>query len=152
MLYTVDNSAIVAGFDLESGKRLWERGLGTLQKGSPVLADGKLYVGTENGKFYILQPVRQGHRGAGRGLARLAGEARGDYRLADRRGRPRVRDVDGSDVCDWQARAAAGRCEAAPADRSSAAPAADAAAPPAFVQIFPYDSLVGSGHRSRRSG
>jgi outer membrane protein assembly factor BamB len=55
-LYTVDNGAIVAAFDLQSGKRLWERSLGTLQKGSPLLADGKLYVGTENGKFYILQP------------------------------------------------------------------------------------------------
>ena len=34
--------------------------LGTLQKGSPVLADGKLYVGTENGKFYILRPSATG--------------------------------------------------------------------------------------------
>jgi outer membrane protein assembly factor BamB len=59
-LYTVDNSAIVAAFDLQSGKRLWERGLGTLQKGSPVLADGKLYIGTENGKFYILRPSATG--------------------------------------------------------------------------------------------
>src|SRR5687767_5498396 len=59
-LYTVDNSAIVAAFDLKSGKRLWERGLGTLQKGSPVLADGKLYIGTENGKFYILRPTATG--------------------------------------------------------------------------------------------
>lgn len=59
-LYTVDNSAIVAAFDLTSGKRLWERGLGTLQKGSPVLADGKLYVGTENGKFFILRPSATG--------------------------------------------------------------------------------------------
>jgi len=42
---------------LKSGKRLWERSLGTLQKGSPVLADGKLYIGTENGKFYILRPT-----------------------------------------------------------------------------------------------
>ena len=55
-LYTVDNSAIVAAFDLKTGAKLWEHGLGTLQKGLPVLADGKLYVGTENGKFYILQP------------------------------------------------------------------------------------------------
>jgi outer membrane protein assembly factor BamB len=55
-LYTVDNSAIVGAFDLETGAKLWERGLGTLQKGSPVLADGKLYVGTENGKVFILQP------------------------------------------------------------------------------------------------
>jgi outer membrane protein assembly factor BamB len=59
-LYSVDNGAIVAGFDLKTGTKLWERSLGTLQKGSPVLADGKLYVGTENGKFYILRPSATG--------------------------------------------------------------------------------------------
>lgn len=59
-LISVDNGAIVAGFDLESGKELWTRSLGTLQKGSPTLADGKLYVGTENGKFYILRPTTTG--------------------------------------------------------------------------------------------
>jgi hypothetical protein len=52
----MDNSAIVGAFDLKTGAKLWEKTLGTLQKGSPVLADGKLYVGTENGKFYILRP------------------------------------------------------------------------------------------------
>ena len=55
-LYTMDNSAILGAFDLKSGAELWTKTLGTLQKGSPVLADGKLYVGTENGKFYILKP------------------------------------------------------------------------------------------------
>lgn len=55
-LYSVDNSAILGAFDLKDGKLLWQRTLGTLQKGSPLLADGKLYVGTENGKFYILRP------------------------------------------------------------------------------------------------
>ena len=55
-LYSVDNGAIVSAFDLKTGKQLWHRSLGTLQKGSPVLADGKLYVGTENGKFFILRP------------------------------------------------------------------------------------------------
>ena len=34
-------SAIVSGFDLKTGKQLWQKSLGTLQKGSPVLADGK---------------------------------------------------------------------------------------------------------------
>jgi hypothetical protein len=34
--------------------------LGTIQKASPVLADGKLYVGTENGKFFILKPSATG--------------------------------------------------------------------------------------------
>ena len=59
-LYTMDNSAIVGAFDLKTGAKLWEKTLGTLQKGSPVLADGKLYVGTENGKFYILRPSATG--------------------------------------------------------------------------------------------
>ena len=71
-LYTVDNSAIVGAFDLKTGTQLWDAELGTLQKGSPVLADGKLYVGTENGKFYILQPSATGRRGARRGRARHA--------------------------------------------------------------------------------
>ena len=59
-LYSVDNGAIVAAFDLKTGTKLWERSLGTLQKGSPVLADNKLYVGTENGKFFILRPSATG--------------------------------------------------------------------------------------------
>lgn len=59
-LYTVDNGAIVGAFDLKDGRLLWHRTLGTLQKGSPVLADGKLYVGTENGKLYILRPSATG--------------------------------------------------------------------------------------------
>jgi len=59
-LYTMDNGAIVGAFDLKTGERLWTKTLGTLQKGSPVLADGKLYVGTENGKFFILRPSASG--------------------------------------------------------------------------------------------
>jgi hypothetical protein len=59
-LYHMHNGAVLGAFDLESGKRLWDRNLGTIQKGSPVLADGKLYVGTENGKFYILRPKADG--------------------------------------------------------------------------------------------
>ena len=59
-LYAIDDSSILGGFDLKTGARLWTRRLGTIQKGSPVLADGKLYVGTENGKFFILRPTATG--------------------------------------------------------------------------------------------
>ena len=55
-LYQLDNGANLAAFDVNSGKQLWLQNLGTIQKASPVLADGKLYVGTENGKFFILKP------------------------------------------------------------------------------------------------
>ena len=59
-LYQIDNSANIAAFDINTGKQLWLQNLGTIQKASPVLADGKLYVGTENGKFFILKPGATG--------------------------------------------------------------------------------------------
>ena len=55
-IYHIDNGANIAAFDVNTGKQLWLHNLGTIQKASPVLADGKLYVGTENGKFFILRP------------------------------------------------------------------------------------------------
>lgn len=58
--YHIDNSANIAAFDINNGNQLWMQNLGTIQKASPVFADGKLYVGTENGKFYILKPSATG--------------------------------------------------------------------------------------------
>lgn len=58
--YQIDNGANLGAFDVATGKQLWLKNLGTIQKASPVLADGKLYVGTENGKFYILKPSATG--------------------------------------------------------------------------------------------
>ena len=59
-LYQVDNGANLAAFDVNSGKQLWLQKLGTIQKASPVFADGKLYLGTEDGKFFILKPSATG--------------------------------------------------------------------------------------------
>ena len=39
-----------------TGNELWPQALGTVQKAPPVLADGKLYVGNDNGKFFIIRP------------------------------------------------------------------------------------------------
>jgi outer membrane protein assembly factor BamB len=58
--YHIDNGANIGAFEVSTGKRLWLQNLGTIQKASPVLADGKLYVGTENGKFFILKPSATG--------------------------------------------------------------------------------------------
>ena len=55
-LYEIDNGANLLAFDVATGREIWKLNLGTIQKASPVLADGKIYVGTENGKFYILKP------------------------------------------------------------------------------------------------
>jgi len=59
-LYQVDAGANLFAFDTNTGAHLWTKNLGTIQKASPVFADGKLYVGTENGKFYILKPGAKG--------------------------------------------------------------------------------------------
>ena len=52
----VDNGANVFAFDLVTGRQIWKFNMGTIQKSTAVFADGKIYVGTENGKFFILKP------------------------------------------------------------------------------------------------
>jgi outer membrane protein assembly factor BamB len=59
-LYVADNGGVLFAFDVKDGKQVWRKNLGTIQKSSPVLADGKLYVGTENGKFYVIKPSATG--------------------------------------------------------------------------------------------
>jgi outer membrane protein assembly factor BamB len=55
-LYQVENGSRLKAFDLDTGRELWRQPLGTVQKAPLVLADGKLYVGTESGKFFIVRP------------------------------------------------------------------------------------------------
>jgi outer membrane protein assembly factor BamB len=55
-VYQIENGSKMISFDVVTGKQLWKQQLGTVQKAPPVLADGKLYVGTESGKFFILKP------------------------------------------------------------------------------------------------
>ena len=60
-IYVLDNGGVLFAFEAKTGTQLWHQALGTIAKASPVLGDGKLYVGTENtgdagGKFYIIRP------------------------------------------------------------------------------------------------
>jgi outer membrane protein assembly factor BamB len=54
-LLQIDNAANLLALDAVTGRELWKHNLGTIQKASLVYADGKFYVGTENGKFFILR-------------------------------------------------------------------------------------------------
>jgi outer membrane protein assembly factor BamB len=56
-VYQVDNGSRLKAFDLATGRELWRQTLGTVQKAPLVLADGKLYVGTESGRFFIVRPL-----------------------------------------------------------------------------------------------
>jgi outer membrane protein assembly factor BamB len=55
-LYQLDNGSTLKTYDTQSGKLLWDLALGSAQKASPVLADGKIYVGTDGGSFFIIRP------------------------------------------------------------------------------------------------
>jgi hypothetical protein len=55
-LYQIDGGSTLKAFDIETGKEDWEQPLGTAQKAPPVFADGKIYVGNDNGKFFIIRP------------------------------------------------------------------------------------------------
>jgi outer membrane protein assembly factor BamB len=139
-LYTMDNGAILGAFDLKTGARLWTKTLGTLQKGSPVLADGKLYVGTENGRFYILRPSATGVEVLDEDLlgtpdqpeAIVASPAVADGRVY---------------VASMENLYAIGKrrpSTPASASRPRAAPGA-AAGSVASVQLFPYDAMLAPG-------
>jgi outer membrane protein assembly factor BamB len=58
--FAIDNASNLGAFDVETGRELWKKNLGIAQKASITFADGKIYVGTENGKFYILRPRAEG--------------------------------------------------------------------------------------------
>ncbi len=59
ILYVVTDNGILIALDSKTGQKLWEYKLGTVGKGSPVWADGKLYVMEVNGNIHILRPSRE---------------------------------------------------------------------------------------------
>ena len=153
-LYSVDNGAIVAAFDLKDGKQLWQRTLGTLQKGSPVLGDGKLYVGTENGKFYILKPSATGVEVLDEDQLGTAQE--GEPIIAS----PIVADgrvyLTSMEHVYAIGPKVAGRLKSAPTTNggnggSSAGAAVSQSNSPeaAHVQVFPYEALIAPGAQQK---
>jgi outer membrane protein assembly factor BamB len=56
LIYEIDDACDLHAYSVATGKEAWHKPLGTVQKAPLVLADGKIYVGTEAGKFLILRP------------------------------------------------------------------------------------------------
>ena len=55
-LYLIDNSANIHALAAETGQLHWIHNIGTVGKGSPVLADGRIYAPEVNGRFAIVAP------------------------------------------------------------------------------------------------
>ncbi len=60
ILFVTTDTGKLFAFDTETGDELWRYSLGTVGKGSPVWADGKIYVMEVNGNIHILKPSREG--------------------------------------------------------------------------------------------
>lgn len=61
LVYAADLAGVLHCVDAETGEAVWTQDLGAPVWGSPLCADGKLYVGTEGGDLYIMNAGREKH-------------------------------------------------------------------------------------------
>jgi outer membrane protein assembly factor BamB len=54
-LYVPDDAAKLYCFEAKKGKLLWRYNYGTVSRGAPLIADGKLYISETNAKFHIIK-------------------------------------------------------------------------------------------------
>jgi outer membrane protein assembly factor BamB len=57
-LYTLASTGVLACYEVETGRRLYERrigGAGGAYSASPIAADGRIYVSSEDGNVYVLK-------------------------------------------------------------------------------------------------
>jgi outer membrane protein assembly factor BamB len=59
-LWIVDDRAKLHLLDSQTGKRLSKKSLGTVMRSTPLYADGKVYLCTNSGRWYILKPTSRG--------------------------------------------------------------------------------------------
>jgi outer membrane protein assembly factor BamB len=142
-LYIVDNGAIVQAFDLKDGRKLWEKTLGTIQKASPVYADGKLYVGTENGKFFILRPSATGVEVLDEDWLGSAETPQPVY------GAPAVSGGRVYITSDTETYAIGSSApKATPAALAKPAAVTPSTAAPVLAQVFPYEVVLKPGEKA----
>ncbi|EDY18230.1 Pyrrolo-quinoline quinone [Chthoniobacter flavus Ellin428] len=59
LLFTVNDGGIAACLDAKTGDVIWNERLGGNFSASPIYADGHMYAGNEEGKFYVFDAGRQ---------------------------------------------------------------------------------------------
>jgi outer membrane protein assembly factor BamB len=59
LLYMSDDSGMASCLDAKTGAELWRQRLGGNYSASPILADGRIYLCSEEGKVVVLAPSRE---------------------------------------------------------------------------------------------
>ncbi len=135
--------------DLKTGKPAWRETLGTIAKASPVFADGKLYIGTENtgdagGKFYIIRPTAAKAEILDQDWLGTSAEVGTDHRFADRRAWSRLRRRPWT-RCMRSVRRAPRRPRRRQRQRPSRPQRPPAAGPATTALVTPTDVIVKPG-------
>lgn len=60
VLYAIADTGKLYAYDAKNGEELWDYSLGTVGKGSPIWADGKIYAMEVNGNIHVLKADRTG--------------------------------------------------------------------------------------------
>lgn len=55
-LWVVDDGAKLHTLDAKTGKQIGRKSLGRVQRSSPIVAEGKVYLCTNGGRWYVLEP------------------------------------------------------------------------------------------------
>ena len=140
-VYAIDDRAKMFVFDLETGEQIDKKALGTVQRSTPLYADGKIYVCTNNGRWYTLEPTADGlkvlhkmriNRQASDGSP-IAAQGRIYVPMSD------VLYCIGTEESIAAAKAAAGKSPSAAESQSVVNDE------PAHLQVVPYDELVAPG-------
>ena len=59
-VYFVEDGATLVIVDAKSGELVGQKKLGRIMFGSPMVADGKIYIAENTGRFYVLKPTEKG--------------------------------------------------------------------------------------------
>ncbi len=59
LLFVINDAGIATCLDAKSGNKIWSERLGGNFSASPIVANKKLYVGNEEGKFFVFEASRE---------------------------------------------------------------------------------------------
>jgi len=140
-LYVFDDRAGLWIFDAQTGKPIGRRKtkLGTVMRSTPLVADGKLYCATANGRWYVLQPNERGVKKISQGRLPLGEECHGSTIVSH--GRVYL-PTTGALYCFAKQSVSP---SATPAPEPPAEKPAGEDTEPAYLQIVPAEVLLRSG-------
>lgn len=136
-LYVVDDQGKMFILDPETGEQIARKPLGTMMRSSPLYADGKIYLGTADGRWAILRPSEKGVDIVSRGRLARGEECHGSAIAAD--GRVFFPTTDAM-YCLAKQDAAPEAADLVPEVLANEAPPDDMT--PAVLQVTPVESLL----------